>query len=153
MKKQIQLFRHRPEEGMIGDCHRTAIAMLLDMNAKDVPNFSAVGFSLDNPNGNHKEFSEAVEKWLNENGYTQFSVAFSEKLEVVFTYMKAINPGVYYMLGGQSGNGVNHTVVCLDDEIVADPSIDESGIVGPCEPDGLYWITVLMPINQKVKHG
>lgn len=38
---------------------------------------------------------------------------------------------IIYLLGGESRNDCGHTVVCQDDRIVWDPSIDKSGIVGP----------------------
>lgn len=31
MKYNKQLFRHHPEQGIFGDCHRTAIACMLDL--------------------------------------------------------------------------------------------------------------------------
>jgi hypothetical protein len=60
--------------------------------------------------------------------------------------MKAINPGVFYLLGGQSRTDCGHSVVCLDDAIIWDPSLTDAGIVGPME-DGYYWITVLIPLS------
>ena len=37
MTPHKQLNRHRPEEGVFGDCYRTAIACLLDLRPQDVP--------------------------------------------------------------------------------------------------------------------
>jgi hypothetical protein len=39
---------------------------------------------------------------------------------------------------------VNHTVVCRGGRIEWDPSMDDAGIVGPCD-DGFYWVTWLIP--------
>ena len=44
--------------------------------------------------------------------------------------MGAWNPGLYYILGGNSRHGVGHFVICANDKIVHDPSLDETGIVG-----------------------
>ncbi len=55
------------------------------------------------------------------------------------------NPGLYYMLLGTSKNGTGHTVICLNSKIVHDPSIDQSGIVGPMTgvkeyADGVWFV-------------
>lgn len=152
---QKQKNRHRPEEGLIGDCHRTCIAMLLGMDRDTVPNFAEMGFDINKPEGgNYKEFSEACEKWLRENGLAEFQVGFNDNLDRVLNFMKVINPGVRYILGGRSRSNCNHSVVAMNDEIIADPSLSNAGIVGPCEPDGYYWITVLIPLHQKdTRHG
>jgi hypothetical protein len=39
MRFQKQMFYHRPELGIYGDCQRTCIASMLDMDKFDVPNF------------------------------------------------------------------------------------------------------------------
>lgn len=149
MKPQRQKNRHRPEEGLIGDCHRTCYACLLDLDRDSVPNFAEVGFDpTKEGGGNVKEFKGACKSWLAENGYAEFSIAFNCELEDILGYMAVVNPGQYYILGGESRTGVNHSVIAKDDAIVWDPSLNDSGIVGPCKPDGMYWITVLVPISQ-----
>lgn len=149
MRIQKQAFRHRPEEGLIGDCHRTCLAMMLDLDRDEVPNFAAMGFDISDPDGNSKIFKDEVKGWLADRGLAQVDFVFQCELPDLLNYMAQINPGVYYILGGESKTGVNHSVVCLDDQILADPSLDDSGIVGPCQPDGFYWITVLIPLHQK----
>lgn len=150
MKPRKQKNFHRPEEGLIGDCHRTCLAIMLDRERDDIPNFGEVGFNNEIPGGgNSKQFNEAVEKWLNEQGYSQVTVPFAGELEQIQKFMLMVNPGIRYILGGLSSTGVNHSVVGLDDEIFCDPSKNDSGIVAPCEPDGHYWLTFLIPINQK----
>ena len=59
-------------------------------------------------------------------------------------FMAVNNPGLYYLLSGTSRTGCNHTVVALDDQIVWDPSLSDSGIIGPCD-DGYYWIKLYIP--------
>lgn len=137
MKPQKQLNRHDPKNGIYDDCHRTAIACVLDMDANDVPHF------MDGRDAGASH--EAAEAWLNERGITQINVLFGDtsSLEDVLTSIKNYNatsgPHVF-ILGGRSRNDVNHSVVCCDGEIVCDPSIDNSGIVGPCD-DGYWWVT------------
>lgn len=152
MTPQKQKNRHLPEEGLIGDCHRTCYACLLDMDRDSVPNFGEVGFDITKEEGgNRKEFAEACKSWLASQGYAEFMVGFNCDLSDVQGFMNAVNPGQYYILGGRSRTGVNHSVIGLNDMIVWDPSLTDAGIVGPCEPDGLYWITILVPISQTIQ--
>lgn len=129
-----QRFRHDPAGGVFGDCHRAAIASVLDLPLDEVPHFAA-----DNPDG--ASFERRAKDWLRSRGLVPINVAYSgDDMPLMFRSVKSMNPGVYYLLGGRSRTGVNHTVVCLDDAIVHDPSPTEAGVVGPCD-DGFYWLT------------
>ncbi len=73
MKVQKQLFRHKPAEGIYGDCHRTAIACVLDMDAKDVPHFmDGKAFS-----GEAENAHDRAEAWLNARGIATINIVFS----------------------------------------------------------------------------
>jgi len=134
MKPQKQLNRHDPENGVWGDCHRTAIAIMLDMDATDVPHFC-------DGNRPNNEVNADVAKFLDFHGFNELSIPIqTNHIEDVFASMRALNPGIYFILGGTSRNGVHHSVVCDDNGIVCDPSLDDSGIVGPCS-DGMFWLT------------
>lgn len=140
MKAQKQLNRHRPEEGIYGDCHRTAIAIILDMDAKDVPHF------MDGTpgKGDAEEAHDRIEAWLNARGICTIHVLFpgDMRLNDLLYTVEACNPRSrpVFILGGTSRTGVNHSVVCCDGEIACDPSQNDSGIIGPCD-DGFYWVT------------
>ena len=96
-------------------------------------------FAADNPDG--ASFERRAKDWLRSRGLVPINVAYSgDDMPLMFRSVKSMNPGVYYLLGGRSRTGVNHTVVCLDDAIVHDPSPTEAGVVGPCD-DGFYWLT------------
>jgi hypothetical protein len=45
-----------------------------------------------------------------------------------------------FLLTGTSRNRCAHTVVACNGDIVCDPSLDDSGIIGPTD-DGFYWLT------------
>lgn len=136
MKPQKQLFRHRPEQGVYGDCHRTAIACVLDLEAGDVPHFMDGG---DAPLAHDR-----CEAWLNERGISTIEILFdgSMPVENILSTISGMNrrgrPA--FLLQGTSANGFRHFVACCDGEIVCDPSLDDSGIIGPCD-DGFYWLT------------
>lgn len=136
MQPVKQLFRHNPPH-TYGDCHRAAIACILNMRPQDVPHF------MDGKpdNAPAPEAHAHVEFWLNRRGLTQITVCYAGgELRDLLITVGNHNPGVAFILGGQSRIGVNHSVVCCNGEIVCDPSLDESGIVGPCD-DGYWWVT------------
>jgi hypothetical protein len=142
MIQRKQLFRHDPANGVYGDCHRTAIACLLDLEPDQVPHFGE-DFS-DSEAFHHRE-----EAWLTSQDWCAVSTAYKASLADVLHVQAALNPGIYYLLGGTSRTGCGHTVIGCGGEIVWDPSLDDAGIVGPFESDGLYWVTWLVPLAMK----
>lgn len=135
-----QLFRHRPNIGEVGDCHRTAIACMLDLEPSLVPHFGLAFWE------QPEKFHAAFEEWLSGRGYRTVTVAYSCTLEEVLQAQGHFQADVRYLLGGRSRNGTNHTVVGRGGRVEWDPSIDDSGIVGPCL-DGHYWVTWLTPLG------
>lgn len=155
MIKRKQLFSHDPRgAGTIGDCHRTALACLVDLEPADVPHFAELSWDFGRGTfvDDGETFNRLVAEWLASAGLSTVCVVYGCPLEDVLRTQGLTNPGTYYLLGGQSRNGVNHTVVCLEDRIEWDPAIDGSGIVGPCD-DGYYWVTYLVPLFTKVRQG
>ena len=57
----------------------------------------------------------------------------ASSLQEILNWMNESNPNIYYMLTGKSKNNVGHVVVCCNDRIIHDPSLDNSGIVGPID--------------------
>lgn len=144
MKFHKQKFKHAPEEGIFGDCDRTTIACLLDLEPEEVPHWG-------DPKVNPKEdWVKKKTEWLAKRGYALVSFLFGEStgLDNVLMTMLNVNPGIYYLLAGRSKTGVNHVVICCGDEIVHDPSLANSSIVGPCD-DGYFWVQILVPLSQK----
>lgn len=139
MIKQKQANLHKPEEGIYGDCYRTAIACLLDLDRDDVPNWAEES-KMD------KDIFWALQnKWLAEQRLAMFSVGFNfESLKAFQEYMQEYYPTLYYILDGTSKNGTNHSVIGLGGSIHWDPAIDNSGIIGPMD-DGNFWVSVLTP--------
>lgn len=139
MRFQKQRFLHAPAQGIWGDCERTAIACMLDLDRDEVPHFA----------DNFKNNDDVISKeraWLRGQELAPFSCAFGCELGELLACMAQNNPGLYYLLSGSSRTGVNHTVVALDGEIIWDPAINDSGITGPCD-DGYYWIKLYVPLR------
>jgi len=134
-----QLFEHDPANGVYGDCHRTAIGSVFDIPPEQMPHFYERDRS-------EAEASHLVSEWLAARGMTQILVPVGAApnaagdVREVLSKIKRWNAGQYYLLSGTSRTGVGHTVVCLDDMIVSDPSRSDAGIVGPLDI-GLYWLT------------
>jgi len=137
VKPVKQQFRHFPEYGLWGDCHRACIASILELPLEEVPHFCDGGQEvggLDCP----------VRSWLDERGLFQTNTPYNGNIDLdqLLHDLGIVLPGIYFILGGSSRNGVGHSLVAGEGRIVHDPSIDGSGCVGPME-DGLYWVTVI----------
>lgn len=130
-----------PERDVYGDCFRTCLACLLDLEPEVVPHFmdgvteDAVGV-------------ERCQTWLKQFDLVKLTVAFPGEVPIkdVLLTVGITNPGVRYTLSGESPRGCNHTVVCLDGEIEWCPSIgrperNEEIFVGPClgMDEERYW--------------
>ncbi len=130
-----QEFRHKPADGVFGDCHRASIASVLELPLSEVPHFAVGGMDAD-------AFNAAVERFLADRGMASFSLPMSDALELILDSVGRLNPTAYWLLGGKSRTGCNHTVVCKGGSIVHDPSHEGAGIIGPCD-DGYYWATLI----------
>ncbi len=126
---------HYPDKGEIGDCFRTCIACILDLEPEDVPHFSATHFG--KPDEEYGDLTWAdVRNWLFARNLDITTVgtpgdwSLQQILEVAGSWC---GPEVCYLLFGKSRNNSDHVVVCQNANIIHDPSIDRSGIVGPSE--------------------
>ena len=148
MKKHIQRFRHLPEEGLYGDCHRTAIACLLDLEPEQVPHFGEIG-ALAEQRGEDYDWRADVERYLNTQGYTQMDYCMMpDNLDNFFLMMEDRAPKVYYLMGGESPRGTNHTIVCCGGGFYHDPHPDGGFIVAPMS-NKCYEATFLLPLSMK----
>lgn len=139
MQFHTQLFRHAPENGVWGDCMRTAFACLLDLPPSSVPHFNDGGPGVD-------EFNERVDAWLRPLNKTIFNIPYSgSSLQDVLTSFGAVNPDRYYFVSGCSPRGVDHIAIALNEDLIHDPHPDGGGLVGPCS-DGYYWVSILAPL-------
>jgi hypothetical protein len=157
MIRHRQLFCHAPENGTYGDCHRTAIACLLDLQPQDVPHFYQLKVEAQQ-RGEEFDWRAEVERFLNSKGYTGVDITYASSLNELFDYMAAVNPRSLYLLGGASPRGWNHTVICRGGGFEWDPHPDSDFVIGPLD-SGLFEVTFLLPISMRadaaneVDHG
>lgn len=100
MKLQKQLILdHNPAEGRHGDCYRTCIAILLGLDAGDVPHFTrdavVAGLGQD-------AADLAAQTWLTERGYKAIQMTVSAEFQGVDAWIEKAAAGMPYILSGQS---------------------------------------------------
>lgn len=151
MTPHKQLFRHRPLDGIWGDCRRTALACLLNLpSPEDAPH--VIGeYEAAKARGENYDWEMAQERWLNSLGYTIATIHWdgaNTSIEQLFTYMESCNEHVLYLLGGTSPRGTNHTVIARGGEFFHDPHPDGGYLVGPLD-NGFWGVTFLLPVMMK----
>jgi hypothetical protein len=130
VKQQI---KHNPPE-RYGDCHRAALASILELPIEEVPHFCDKTLFPD-------RWRDDERAWLLARGRVPITLIFdTDDVDLVFGTMAALNPDTFYLLGGTSRKGTGHSVVGLNAGIAHDPSPELSGIVAPME-DGRFWVT------------
>ena len=139
MRRHSQAYRHNPENGVQGDCFRTVLACLLDLERDAVPHFMA---DADKP---AEEIWSDVDRWLAGRGLRYVSFPFLADDLGHFLYLQEQGaPGLRYALSGRTMRGTSHCVIVEGGEIVHNPQPAGGGIVGPMA-DGWYWMGFLLP--------
>lgn len=140
LKLQKQLFLHDPENGIYGDCMRTAVACLLGIPADYIPHFN------DRSDGRDDDtVTRMYNNWMRSRGLACITTYYqgTEDLETVQINANMHSFGLPYMLSGTSRTGVDHVVICHKGKIIWDPSKTDAGIVGPLK-SGLWLIEYLV---------
>lgn len=150
---------HNPENGVWGDCYRTAIACLLDYELEEVPNFVDPRVHKNFKSGT---FSGAVEEWLEARGLYRVVVTFPQgdgdrkhsPQEILqrFALTRTGRIGCW-LLAGKSRYGTNHVVICRGNRIIHDPS--DTGIIGPAVDRGgneAYLAHIITPFAIRAFH-
>jgi hypothetical protein len=145
MKPQLQkYYPHDPENDVWGDCYRTALAILLDMDRDEIPHF---GYQC--PDGN--EFSDRIDDWLITQGLTKIEVGYVAHsgvfdLDDVLEHVMMMNgEDLVYLLSGRSPRGMfNHVVVAGNGRVLFDPHPSGEGIAGPCMDSNAFYLTFIV---------
>lgn len=136
MKYYKQMYHHEPENNIWGDCGRTVIACLLDLLPWEVPHFW--------DKGNLDGYIDAL-AWLQPKGYNYILLPYNVKtVDEILEIGEQLTNGMEYILLGKSALGCGHVVICKGNRIIHDPSLDNTGIIGPI--DGYFWIELLVRV-------
>ena len=141
MREQKQLYFHKPAEGEIGDCFRTCVACVLDMDVEKVPHaFKDVW----KPDGSCvvPEAHEIMNRWLAHLNLKFVEYPIEATREQLDLYLGHFLKDTHVLLGCNSKHG-GHSVVAMNGDYIWDPSKDDSGCVGPMD-DGYWWIGLLI---------
>lgn len=147
MTPQRQLCWHDPSKGLFGDCHRTCVAVILDLPVKDVPHFRPRDPTDDNKMGSSEQ-DEQVQAWLYERGLKLMHIIYEADkvpLQDILANHAAMNPGVPFILGCVTARGFGHSMVVMDGKIVCDPSGE---VPPPVEDltslDQYWWVSFIV---------
>lgn len=138
-----QLIKHDPSIGHYGDCMRTCIASLLDLQPEDVPHFLEDGCQ-----DSAKVWDERIYPFLKSRGFTVATFLWDGEVAEVLQTMEHHNAGVYWMMGCGSEKA-DHMVVCCGGNIVSDPGGYDDPSRLRRDSKGYVWATLLLPIGMK----
>lgn len=141
MTPQFQRYRVAGQ-GAHGDCHRTCIAMVLDMDRDDVPHFNA---DVAPGTPGHTAVSQAAKAaeraWLADHGLVPVGVPFpgTESLDVLLEQFGMVSDGLAVVLGCRRDDHADHSVVLYQGRVY-----DPLGDPAPLRPmlDGMWWVTI-----------
>lgn len=131
-----QTVMHDPENGIHGDCMRTALACLLELPVDTVPHFLHDGCD-------GEVFSRRIDEFLETLDLALLAIPFEDTPVNVMMSMESTNPDTRFLLSGLSPRGINHVVVAMNSEIIHDPHPSRAGLVGPCK-SGYTWVEFLV---------
>lgn len=144
MKYHMQRIPHDPANGQNGDCFRTSIACMLDMEPEDVPHFADY---TDDDRGDRDYLKDARDWLLQNHGLSLACTGFELSPRRLLNYMKRANPGITYLMVGKGAIGVPHCVICCGAKLVHDVSGRGSTafpLKDVVEEDGCCWIYYLV---------
>lgn len=135
MKFHKQLFLHDPENGVWGDCYRTCIACILNLNSpEEVPH--------ENRDVTDVEQWELIDNWLRPRGLLRITIPINGDAGVEAALASGtywVRNAVPFIFSGASRRGTCHAVVAQDGRIVHDPAWYDASVVGP-ERSGFMWV-------------
>ena len=143
MRRQKQLIQHDPDNGLYGDCYRTAIACILDLPAEDVPHFLKRDSTAESQD-------DVAADWLQKHWkLTPVVISYlpNDDNDSVLEYLgKWSQRGSPFIITGQGSRGFNHCVVGYNGEIYCDPYTGDRGdrtsleLPSMCEDGKRYWV-------------
>lgn len=139
MKPVYQQEQHDPEKGIWGDCHRAALASLLELRLSDVPHFCK---------GGAPDWRDKERAWLAGRGLLPILGAVPVNTQAdALRYIASINPDpekCFILSGESSVDGLNHSVICLGERVVHDTDPEalkgQPALSGPMRDVGNFFV-------------
>lgn len=145
MTPQLQRYR-TAADGAYGDCYRTCLAMVLDMDRDDVPHFGAdlkPGTPVDDPR--HIACDQAERAWLADHGVVPLLFPFHAEmgLPALADQIMCHNQGGATIIMCSLDGICNHVVVAYGGKLYDPLGHIHPARYMPCVGDGFYWMVVL----------
>lgn len=146
-QRQKQAFSHDPENGIQGDCYRTAVACVLGVDRDSVPHTHD---DLDGAQAN-----QVMDSWLNPQGLCRIAIpVLADTLDEVAKNLYPRGGGLPVMVTGAGPRNVNHVVVVFGVEDIWCPTLGqvspEIGLIGGALPDKYFWAEWI--VRRPVRH-
>lgn len=152
MKPQLQsIADHSESSGKFGDCHRTCIAMILDLDRDEVPHFmDGVPNDADAESPEAQAAEQAERDWLAARGLVPVHWGYDghTSLTEILTALGRTVRGSAVILGCTSGGGFNHSVVVYEGRIY-NPAGGNGTIAGPMR-DGFWVVTAYAHLTKPI---
>lgn len=145
MQFHKQKSAHIPQIGIFGDCYRTALACVLDMDPETVPHFMQLF-----QGQSDAILDQAIDEWLRQRGFTKIDIPYFanglSRGEIMNIIAQQNGYDLLYLLTGMSSNNSAHVVICRGNQVLWDPS--DCGINEPIQ--GYYIVTHILPSSMRL---
>ena len=126
MKPVAQGFpKHDPDNGVIGDCLRAALASLLGLPLEQVPHFLKEHW------GDFEAVKEALNQFLTKRGLMLLVLPYPHSVNMLQAEAKSTGADCYHLIFGVDHDGDRHACVGRNGQIVHDPHPLKRGFANP----------------------
>lgn len=138
--KLYQLNKHEPDNGIYGDCFRTAIACILGFdNPESIPLFAPV-----------EDQKKSYVDFLDSIGYILFEIPWkvNDSIKSPLEFMEYYYPNLPYLFSGLSKRGVGHVAIYQGETLIHDTFPGGNGICSAfIDCDCFYEIGIIFKKN------
>lgn len=139
MIPHVATIAHKPDVGKYGDCFRTSIAAILDIETPElVPHFADNGVD-------GLEMIERFRKWLARLNYAPIMLCYdgSQSFDELMQGFDGIT--VPFLVWGQTADGP-HCVICCNGALLHDVALVRTPMLRGAGADG-EWIVIFIGVN------
>ena len=145
--------KHDPDNGHIGDCWKTALAMVMGRDPDDIPHFAKTAYLAGATPG---ASVQALRDWLEPQGLGLMQVIYPPESDLadIADALHITSPGIPFMVLGKSPRGDwGHVVVVIDGQVInpttgdyCDPGKALDGAMGDW-----WWAECIVKMPEKVE--